>query len=59
MREIVEKSNKMGISTYFFNYASEINNLGGRVNIFLNVNQTKEQIESDFMELVKIAKNIK
>lgn len=56
MKKIVEKSKKLGVSTYFFNYQSEINNLNGRINIFLNKNQSDKHIKNDFDCLIKMIK---
>lgn len=58
MEEIVEKSKVLGVRTYFFNYPSEINNLGGRINIFLNNNQSINSIKNDFNCLIRMIKNI-
>ncbi|MFS0574956.1 ImmA/IrrE family metallo-endopeptidase [Sporosarcina sp. 179-K 3D1 HS] len=41
-------ANKFHIRVYYFDEASEANNLGGIYRIFLNENQTKQQIWQDF-----------
>ncbi|MCM3711005.1 ImmA/IrrE family metallo-endopeptidase [Sporosarcina luteola] len=41
-------SEKFDISTYYFDEASEANNLGGKYRIFLNENQSPQKIWQDF-----------
>lgn len=41
-------SKKFDISTYYFDEASEANNLGGKYRIFLNENQSSQKIWQDF-----------
>ena len=41
-------SEKFEISTYYFDEASEANNLGGKYRIFLNENQSPQKIWQDF-----------
>ncbi|MEK5069574.1 ImmA/IrrE family metallo-endopeptidase [Sporosarcina sp. FSL K6-1508] len=38
----------LGIKTYYFDESSEANNLGGVYRIFLNENQTKQEVWQDF-----------
>ncbi|KRG13869.1 hypothetical protein ACA30_13075 [Virgibacillus soli] len=49
IKEVIARvSKKTGLPTYFFNYPSELNNLGGEWRIFLNQNQNEEQIWQDY-----------
>ncbi|KIL75820.1 hypothetical protein SD77_2769 [Bacillus badius] len=42
----------MRLNVYFFNYSSELNNLGGTWGIFLNQQQNPQQIRQDFGQTV-------
>ncbi|UQD50774.1 hypothetical protein C0971_00885 [Bacillus methanolicus] len=45
---IYDISKQTGIKVYFFDYQSELNNLGGEWRIFLNQKQNKAKIWQDF-----------
>lgn len=52
-QKIQKISKKYNVYTYFFDYpVSETNNLRGESNIFLNMNQTEQEIWNDFNELI-------
>lgn len=45
---------KANINVLYFDYSSELNNMMGSWNIFLNQNQPAEKILEDFCKLLKI-----
>lgn len=45
---ILDISKEAGIKVHFFDYSTELNNLGGEWRIFLNQKQSKEKIWQDF-----------
>ncbi|GLY12689.1 hypothetical protein [Pseudobacillus badius] len=49
---IKDIASEMGLHVYFFNYSSELNNLGGTWGIFLNQQQNTQQIWQDFGQAV-------
>jgi len=56
--KILKISKKHSIHTYFYEHsASEVNNLKGASNIFLNINQPVQEIWNDFNELIHFIYN--
>ena len=52
-QKIQKISKKYNVYTYFYDYpVSEANNLRGKSNIFLNINQPEKEIWNDFNELI-------
>lgn len=47
-RVIQEVSEKLGIQTLFYDYPTELNNLGGEWRIFLNRGQSEKDVWEDF-----------
>ena len=51
--KVMKISNEYGFYTYFYDYkTSEANNLYGEINIFLNKNQSYQNIWKDFCKLL-------
>jgi len=52
MSQIENASNKLCIYVYYYEFPSEKNELGSETNIFLNKNQSPENILKDFISLL-------